>query len=123
MNQNSLNDISVDELVERFVAIAMAQDEALLEDETKKYNVLYDQMESVEQELKSRQGDAREVLLDLFENKNTHVRLKAALATLAVAPESARTMLQRISDSNEYPQAAEARSMMRALDEGRYVPS
>lgn len=123
MKQTNLDKISVHELVERFVSIAMAQDEALIADETAKYNLLYDQMEAVEQELKSRQGDARHALLDLFESKNTHVRLKAALATLAVAPKAARTMLQEISDSNEYPQAAEARSMMRALDEGRFVPS
>jgi phage portal protein BeeE len=30
---------------------------------------------------------------------------------------------QKISDANEYPQAAEARGMKSELDEGRYVPS
>jgi hypothetical protein len=49
--------------------------------------------------------------------------LKAALATLAVAPEAARATLQLISDRQEYPQAADARGMMRAIDEGTYVPT
>jgi hypothetical protein len=53
---------------------------------------------------------------------NAQVRLKAATATLAVAPEAARQTLQIISDRQEYPQAADARGMMRAVDKGTYVP-
>ena len=50
-------------------------------------------------------------------------RLRSAFATLALEPEAARRTLQTISDRDEYPQAADARGMMRALDDGSYVPS
>jgi hypothetical protein len=37
-------------------------------------------------------------------------------------PEAARRTLQVISDRQEYPQAADARGKMRAVDKGTYVP-
>jgi len=77
---------------------------------------------AVEDALKSRNGDQRRALLPLFLHPNAQVRLKAATATLALAPEAARQTLQIISDRQEYPQAADARGMMRAVDKGRYVP-
>jgi hypothetical protein len=82
----------------------------------------YDEMDSLEQELKSRPGDQRQALVSLFNYPNAQVRLTAALATLALAPESACRTLQVISDRHEYPQAANARGMIRALDNGTYVP-
>jgi hypothetical protein len=45
-----------------------------------------------------------------------------AIALLKLEPETARAALQRIVDENDYPQAADARGMLSALDEGRYVP-
>lgn len=123
MKRIALQEMLVTELVERFTAIGLEQDEALLLDEIGKYNRLYDDMEALEKELKERTGDRRDSLLSLFDHKNAQVRLKAAIATLAIEPEAARKVLQNISDQNEYPQAASARSMMRALDEGRYIPN
>jgi hypothetical protein len=123
MSCNKLRGLTIGELVERFVDIAIAQDHASIRQETSKYNRLYDQMEDVEAELKGRDGDQRRVLLSLYEHPNAQVRLKAAIATLAVAPESARAVLKGIIDRNEYPQAADARGMMRALDEGTYTPT
>jgi hypothetical protein len=123
MNQPALEVMTSDELFERFVSIALAQDDALLHEKYGKYNHLYDQMTALERELRRRGSDARRVLLRAFEHPNAQVRLKAAIATLAVAPEQARQVLQTISDRNEYPQAADARGMMRALDEGTFLPS
>lgn len=50
----------------------------------------------------------RTALLSLHEHPNAQVRLKAATATLAVAPVAARQTLQRIVDAKEFPQAAQA---------------
>jgi hypothetical protein len=122
MKRARLQDLSMDELVERFVAIALAQDHAMLHDENAKYRRLYHEMDRIEQELKSRPGDQRHTLVLLFNHPNAQVRLTAALATLALAPEAARRTLQVISDRQEYPQAADARGMMRAVDNGTYVP-
>jgi len=115
--------MTVEQLVDRFVEIALAQDEALLMDEVEKYNRLYDQMDVLKQELKKRQGDGRASLLPLLKHKNAQVRLKAAITTLSIDPQAARNALQKIVDQKEFPQAANASGMMDALDEGRYVPS
>jgi len=119
----TLKHLSVEALVEQFRLMALAQDEALLDDEYTKYNRLFDKMEEVKGELKGRPDDGRRAMLPLLAHSNAQVRLKAAIALLALEPEAARAALQRISDANEYPQAADARGMMKALDEGRYVPS
>ena len=123
MKRTVLQDVSVAQLVESFTSIALDQDKALLWDEIAKYNRLYDKMEVVEEELKKREGDERQALSALYHHSNAQVRLKSAIATLAIAPEEARAVLQKLSDRNEYPQAADARGMLRALDEGRYTPS
>jgi hypothetical protein len=49
--------------------------------------------------------------------------LKAAIHTLAVAPAEARAQLQAIAEAHWFPQTADAAGMLRALDEGRYVPA
>lgn len=118
-----LQDMTVAQLVDRFEAIALEQDEALLYDEHDKYNRLYDEMDVVKEELKSRAGDQRRALLPLFKHPNSQVRLKAAIATLALAPKEARQTLQSIVDGLEYPQAAHARGMLRSLDDGKYTPA
>jgi hypothetical protein len=123
MNRNKLERATEEELLEYFVAIAVVQDKAMRQGENAKYNRLYGEMDAVEQELKQRAGDQRRALIPLYEHPNAQVRLKAAIATLALAPEAARQALQIISDREEYPQAADARGMMRAVDDGTFVPS
>jgi hypothetical protein len=59
----------------------------------------------------------------LHNHPNAQVRLTSAIETLALEPIESRRVLQSISDRNEYPQAANARGMMMALDEGRYTPT
>lgn len=123
MTKASLQKMSVDQLVELFVAHAVEQDKALLWHKISKFNALYQRMEDIESELKSRPGDQRRSLLELFTHDNAQVRLKAAEATLAVAPEAARQMLESFANSRKYPQAVYARTMIRSLDSGRYTPA
>jgi len=47
----------VDHLVERFITLALDQDEAMLDDNNTKYTQLYRQMDAVKTELKNRAGD------------------------------------------------------------------
>jgi hypothetical protein len=89
---------TVAELVDRFAAICVKQDKALFEDEVAKFNRLSRQMVAIRDELKSRPGDQRSALHALFEHPNLQVRLQAAKATLAVAPETARQMIERIQE-------------------------
>jgi hypothetical protein len=123
MKQKTLQDVTVDQLVERFTAIALDQDKALQRGQHAKFNRLYDDLEAVEQELKNRAGDQRRALIGLLAHPNAQVRLKTAIATLALVPDAARVTLQTISDHNEYPQAVYARDMIAALADGGFIPS
>lgn len=125
MNRVNLHAISVDQLVERFAAIGMEQYNAMLEGaygNNAKYNRLFLQMRAVERELKSRPGDQRRALQTLYDHPNMQVRLMAAKLTLAVAPDEARTMLQRIQEWGRQPQAGDAGMCLWNLDRGVFVP-
>ena len=122
MKQMKLEEMTIPQLVERFAAIAVDQDRALLYSEIAKYNRLYDQLTAVRDQLKSRTGDQRRALLPLYEHPNWQVRLMAAHATLAIAPEAGRHMLQTIADSRHFPQAGDAGMSLDSLDRGVYKP-
>src|SRR5438105_5392652 len=122
MKMVALQDMAVDQLVERFSALALEQDRALLQENVSRVNQLYDALKDVEFELKPRDGDQRRALLRLYDHPNPQVRVKAVKATLATEPSTARRMLQAIAESHEHPQAAEAASSIRYLNEGTYKP-
>ena len=109
MKQLDLRSTTVPQLVTRFSEITLEQDNAQLFGRIKLYNRLYDDIIAVKNELAAPPGDQRSALMSLYSHSNPQVRLKAAQLSLAVAPASARQVLQDISDRNIYPQAAYAR--------------
>src|SRR5262245_61800980 len=111
-----LDQMTVEQLLESFTLIALDQDEAIVAHDIARFNRLFDQMEAVKLELKNRSGDQRRALLRLYEHPNTHVRLKAAKATLAIAPRAARRLLEAIADSGEYAHAGDAGMTLVNLD-------
>ncbi|ETR76019.1 hypothetical protein X566_15615 [Afipia sp. P52-10] len=119
----SLSAISTFELVESFLSITLQQYEAERHYKTRKYNRLYDEMETVKAELKGRAGDQRRALLPLLQHPNVQVRLMTAIALLAVEPDRAKATLVEVSDAMEVAQAADAAMMLEALEEGEYIPS
>jgi uncharacterized protein DUF2019 len=123
VTKTRLQDLTVEQLVARFVEIGWAQDKALLYDEIGKFNRLFDQMRSVVQELRSRSGDQRHALFSLYDHPNLQVRLKAVKNSLALAPEEGRRVLEAIADSRHYPQAGEAGMSLSNLDEGIFKPT
>lgn len=123
MNRVPLANLSVEQLVERFVVIALEQHEALRVGKTRKYNNLYDRMEEIRHELKSRSGDRRDALSGLMQHPNPQVRLKAAITVLALFPEAARRTLQDIVDRKLFPEAAYASGILSGLEDGSYRPS
>jgi cytochrome c oxidase assembly protein Cox11 len=123
MTRIDFKKMTIGQLVERFVTIALEQDEAELQGDTHKFRPLYWKMESVEEELKARPGDQRRALLSLYDHPNAQVRVKAAKATLAVAPQEAMRALERLSESHEYPQSGEAGMSLWNLDRGIFKPS
>ena len=110
------------DLVDLFANIAVAQGDALFHDDIAKYNRLFDQKVSIVTELKSRPTDQRRALLVLFDHPNLQVRLTAAKATLAIAPQAAREMLHTIEQLGRQPQAGDAGMCLWTLDEGIFVP-
>lgn len=115
--------MSVGGLVERFLAIAIDQDRAIFDEDNTRFNALYDQMQSVRDELRARPGDQRNALRALLDHPNVQVRLKAAITTLALAPDISKRVLRQIADSNRLPQAADAGLILNGLRDGSYVPS
>ncbi|HLH47728.1 MAG TPA: DUF2019 domain-containing protein [Roseiarcus sp.] len=125
MSEGQYSGLTVSQLVARFAAMAIEQDEAEKDSamgDIAKINRLFVQMQTVAEELKNRPGDQRRALLPLFGHPNMQVRLKAAKATLAVAPQEARQALESIAASRWYPQAGDAGMCLWALDEGIFVP-
>ena len=123
MRKVNLQELGVEELVNRFIEIGLAQERALLYDELAKFSRLFEQMQEVVRELKSRPGDKRQALLGLYEHPNLQVQLKAVKNSLALAPEEGRRVLQDIADSREYPQAMEAGMSLDNLDQGIFKPT
>jgi hypothetical protein len=113
---------TVADLVDRFTAVCVEQDNALLEDNISKFNRLYDRMIEITQELKSRPGDQRRALLVLLNHRDIQVRLQAARLTLALAPKESRQTIEEIVASKWQPQAGDAGMCLFMLDSGRFVP-
>src|SRR5690348_1178810 len=108
MKRLSLSKATVDELVERFIELCIEQDRYLARDEIAKVNRLFDKIEALKQELKSRPGDQRSALFALYDHPNMQVRVKAAKATLALNMTAARAKLEEIRAENWQPQSADA---------------
>ena len=119
MKEIKLQDMSIDQLVERFLTIALDQSEAIKFDDNAKYKKLFQQEIEVVAELMLRAGDQRWALRLLYEHPNPQVRLAAASVTKDIAPQEARQACAIISERNEYPQAADARLLIDNVDEGR----
>jgi hypothetical protein len=124
MNNNSPSQAnSVKNLAKQFLAIALAQYEAIYVLNNKEYNRLYAQMQKIRDELKHRDGDQRRVLLPLLTHSNVQVKLMTANTLLAVDLHSARRTLEEVRDSGRLPQCADASGMIRALDDGSFIPN
>jgi len=94
MKRVRLKGLSVDQLVDCFADIGIAQDEALLYDEHAKFRHLYSQMEEVDKELRARGTEARRALARLFDHPNMQVKLQAAKWSLGVLPKDARRVIE-----------------------------
>ena len=123
MKRIKLSDLTTEHLVQQFVELAVRQDMALLSRAHSEANKIYLKIDAINNELKSRPGDQRFALLPLYDHKNKQVRLKAAHATLAIAPQAARAQLKAIKESGWQPQALDAGMALWNLDRGVYKPT
>ena len=123
MRRNVLTDASADDLIAEYARIGVEQDDALLRDQTARFNRLFKAMDAIEKELRGRTGDQRRALLALFDHPNLQVQLNAAKATLALEPSVARAKIEEIQKEKWAPQGLDAGMTIFALDEGIFKPS
>jgi Domain of unknown function (DUF2019) len=116
MTRANVEDMRIDQLVEQFTVVAAAEYDALEKGDREKFRGLFRQMTDVMNELKSRPIEQRRALMALYQHPNPQVRYEAAFATSDFAAEAARLVFEIIIERNEYPQAADARGMIRELD-------
>lgn len=122
MTLTAIGDMTVDELVKRFEEICLAQYKALFRENISEYNKLYGELDIIDDELRRRGPSVRMALLKLYDSANVQVQIKAAIHTLAVAPNQAKRLLQTIADSYKFPQAADAGMILDRLKIGSFVP-
>jgi hypothetical protein len=113
----NLKDMSVKQLVDRFAEIGIGEAKALLYDDFDKFAELFSDMEAVGAEL-ARRGPAAELeLLSLYNHPNVQVQLKAAIYTAVEAPVAARSKVEAIASSKDFPQAGDAGMTLRSWNE------
>ncbi|MGH6838728.1 MAG: DUF2019 domain-containing protein [Methylocella sp.] len=122
MKRVNLEEMTVNELVDRIAEIRVTQDQALLYGEAGHFRKLDWQMKDVDTELRARGQDARCPLQKLYDHPNMQVRLQAAKRTLAAARQAARQVIESVSDSNWFPQAGEAGMTLSNLNSGFFEP-
>lgn len=120
MKKLDLAQMQDSDLLERFTAIGIEQDDAVNGPGVARYNKLFKEETKIIDELKRR--NRRSILLPLYDHEIMQVRLNAAKATLAIAPLAARQQLEMIRASSCQPQAGDAGMAIWALDEGIYKP-
>jgi hypothetical protein len=123
MSGSKLKSLSTTDLKLMFEKLCIEQYDSLERDEIAAFNRRYDKIQAIEDELKSRPGDQRRVLMELFGHPNMQVRLTAARANLAVDYVAARREIQEIVDSKWFPQAGDAGMTLHFLDTGFSRPT
>jgi hypothetical protein len=118
-----MENMSIEELIGSFETLCLEQYKADMTFDMPRYNKAFNDMIAVSDELRGRSGDQRRDLATLYTHPNEQVRLKAAIHTLAVLPDEAQAILQKLIDDRIHPQAADAIGILRAFREGTYIPT
>jgi hypothetical protein len=93
VKQLDLKRVATADLVKRYAATGIEEDNAEKTRNQKKRNQLRMQMFAIAKELKQRPGDQRRALISLYGHPNVEVQLMAAKSTLVIAPEEARRLI------------------------------
>ncbi|QBR70673.1 hypothetical protein CU048_04585 [Beijerinckiaceae bacterium] len=122
MKRAKLENMSVDQLVGRYAEVGVALEKAELMGEIGRVNRLFGQIIALERELRARGCDARLALFALYDHPSPQVRLNAAKATLGVASDAAKRVIQDIYDTESGPQALDGGMTLRFLENGVFKP-
>jgi hypothetical protein len=113
MIQRSFSDMSTDELVDLFAENGVEQDRVLRLSQVSKFKEVFGVMSGIYAELKRRGPQALLALTRLYDHPNVQVQVQAALLTVEVCPDDARSVLEAIAKTRRMPQAADARAELR----------
>jgi hypothetical protein len=122
MKQLNLNNLTDDELVERFIKAAKEQGYAVLDSEVRRANRMFHFIRAIDSLLRERGTKSRENLLPLLEHKDRFVRYYAAQALLGLVPERARAVIEWNAKYGFDAIAGDANGLLRAFDTGEYKP-
>lgn len=122
MTRIDLKKLTLEQLLERYVAIGLAEEDEVLYGDASGYNKLFRKEQAVVDELQSRRGDQRRLLQTLYQHESSWVRISAVKNSLVFAPEEGRRVLQEIVSSTRQPYAGDAGMALSALDKGIFVP-
>jgi hypothetical protein len=122
MKSHGLSRMTDAELVSQFSTIAKERGEATMMLDTRRANACFDRMKAVDLELRARGVETRKALIPLLNDRDRYVRYYAAMYLLGLVPDQARAILEWNTKYEVGILAADARGMLRALDEGTYKP-
>ncbi len=123
MSDGQIETLPMEQLVERYVKLSLAQCDATEVDDHETYNELFDEIGTISNVLRARGADARRALLPLLSHENAQVRFNAAHDLLAIEPERARAALEWVAKWGPGPQRGSAGMSLHRLDSGQYKPT
>ena len=131
MKNPKLQDLSNEQLAERFKELSLQQGEAEMSSDMRTYSRRFQQLEDVGAELRRRGDGARRALVPLLDcprnagllSAVAQCRYNAAWELLAVEPARARATLEELADSVTQSQMALARHTLGVLDDGTLKPT
>lgn len=131
MKTPKLQELSNEQLTERFKQLSLQQGEAEMSNDMQTYKRRYQQLKDVSAELRRRGPEARRALVPLLNCPRNagllaavaQCRLNAAEELLAIEPDRARTTLEEIARSVTRFQMALARHTLGVLDDGTFKPT
>lgn len=118
----TLDRMTIDELLARFVTISRQQYPLTLNDNFNGYNALFRKLTAIDNELRRRGIEARLALTRLFDHPNIQVRLNAAEHSLAVARQSSLAVLRQITKEDIGPFRLAAGMTVALVEDGTIVP-
>jgi hypothetical protein len=131
MKSPKLQDLSNEQLAERFKELSLQQGEAEMSNDMRTYNRRTQQVDDVSAELRRRGTEARRALVPLLDcprnpgllSAVAQCRYNAAWELLAVEPTRARATLEELANSVTQYQMAHVRHTLGVLDDGTFKPT
>ena len=109
-------------LVEQYIEVGEQQFDAEIWEDIDKYSALFKIRTEISEELKSRPGDHRKLLLPLFNHENLRTRQNAIENAYIFDPAAARKSLIEVTGMYDNIYSPEASMTLDDLDSGFWVP-